>query len=86
MCLVCDCAHAVSRTPKMPEYYRADGVRITHDPNAAGMREKYGAPGATDQEGFDPYGDSVGPGIYGGVVERDTTGQVVIGRQSQIQR
>jgi hypothetical protein len=33
--------------------YRADGVRIAHDPHAAGMREKYGAPGATDEEGFD---------------------------------
>ena len=64
-------------------YYRADGVRITHDPYAAGMAEKYGAPGQTDNEGFDPYADSVGPGIYGGSVKRDALGQVVVGRQYQ---
>ena len=64
-------------------YYRADGVRITHDPYARGMAEKYGAPGKTDADGFDPYADSVGPGIYGGTVKRDDMGQVVIGRQYQ---
>ncbi|KAL7527845.1 hypothetical protein ACHAWF_002330 [Thalassiosira exigua] len=48
------------------------------------MAEKYGVPGETDREGFDPYADSVGPGIYGGVVVRDpTTGAVAIGRQYQ---
>ena len=52
-------------------------VRITHDPYAPGMVEKYGRPGETDNEGFDPYADSVGPGIYGGVVRRDEDGQVV---------
>jgi len=62
---------------------RADGVRILHDPFAPGMREKYGAPGATDDEGFDPYADTVGPGIYGGVVKRDEAGAVVIGAQYQ---
>ena len=41
--------------------YRKDGVRITHDPFAPGMIEKYGAPGKTDNEGFDPYADAVGP-------------------------
>jgi len=65
------------------EYYRHDGVRITHDPYAPGMAEKYGEPGETDQEGFDPYNDSVGPGIYGGIVKRDKTGQIVIGEQYQ---
>ena len=30
---------------KNKELYRRDGVRITHDPYAPGMREKYGAPG-----------------------------------------
>merc|ERR1719353_400560 len=64
-------------------YYRADGVRITHDPYARGMAEKYGAPGKTDADGFDPYADSVDPGIYGGTVKRDDMGQVVIGRQYQ---
>jgi len=67
----------------MSGYYRADGVRITHDPYAPGMAEKYGRPGKTDNEGFDPYGDTVGPGIYGGIVKRDANGEVVIGRQYQ---
>jgi len=67
----------------MAPQYRADGVRITHDPYAPGMAEKYGAPGATDSEGFDPYADTVGPGIYGGRVQRDGSGMVVIGRQYQ---
>eukprot|EP00756_Hemistasia_phaeocysticola_P028553 Hpha_TRINITY_DN16179_c3_g9::TRINITY_DN16179_c3_g9_i1::g.7977::m.7977 len=53
------------------EYYRPDGVRITHDPYAPGMAEKYGTPGRTDNEGFDPYRDTVGPGIYGGTVKRE---------------
>ena len=38
----------------MSSYYRKDGVKITHDPYAPGMKEKYGAPGGTDNEGFDP--------------------------------
>ena len=29
------------------DLFRHDGVRITHDPYAPGMREKYGAPGRT---------------------------------------
>jgi len=40
---------------KQQQHYRADGVRITHDPYATGMAEKYGQPGETDNEGFDPY-------------------------------
>jgi len=67
----------------MAEYYRADGVRITHDPYAPGMMEKYGKPGETDNEGFDPYRDTVGPGIYGGCVVRDKLGRVKIGKQYQ---
>merc|ERR550532_1324287 len=66
------------------EYFRNDGVRITHDPYTPGMVEKYGRPGQTDNEGFDPYADTVGPGIYGGIVQRDPqTGEIVIGRQYQ---
>jgi hypothetical protein len=42
-----------------------------------------GAPGATDPEGFDPHADTVGPGIYGGVVRRDAAGAVVWGAQYQ---
>ena len=33
--------------------------------------------------GFDPYADSVGPGIYGGIVKRDADGQIEIGAQYQ---
>ena len=72
-----------SSTPNNRDYYRHDGVRITHDPYAPGMAEKYGTPGHTDNEGFDPYADSVGPGIHGGIVTRDDDGNVVIGRQYQ---
>jgi len=68
---------------RMAELYRKDGVRITHDPYAPGMAEKYGTPGKTDDEGFDPYADTVGAGIYGGVVQRGPGGEVVIGRQYQ---
>ena len=35
------------------------------------------------REGFDPYADTVGPGIYGGVVKRDAEGGVVKGAQFQ---
>lgn len=65
------------------ELYRADGVRILHDPFHPEMKEKYGAPGETDSEGFNPYADTVGPGIYGGRVQRDDSGNVVIGAQYQ---
>lgn len=34
------------------DYFRSDGVRITHDPFAPGLAEKYGLPGQTDPEGF----------------------------------
>lgn len=47
------------------------------------MRSKYGAPGQTDREGFDPYADRVGPGIYGGHVKRDECGRVIYGEQYQ---
>lgn len=63
--------------------YRPDGVRIAHDPYAPGMAQKYGAPGKTDKEGFDPYRDTVGPGIYGGRVKRDATASILIGTQYQ---
>jgi Ankyrin repeats (many copies) len=68
---------------QMAEHCRKDGVRINHDPYAPGMAEKYGLPGQTDPEGFDPYADTVGPGIYGGSVQRDVNGIVVIGKQYQ---
>ena len=35
------------------------------------------------REGFDPYADTVGAGIYGGVVKRDAEGGVVKGAQFQ---
>lgn len=63
--------------------YRPDGVRINYDPYAPGVAERYGLPGGTDSEGFNPYADTVGPGIYGGSVKRDENGNVVIGKQYQ---
>lgn len=66
------------------EYYRSDGVRVTHDPYAPGIAEKYGLEGETDPEGFDTYADTVGPGIYGGSVQRDEhTREVLVGPQYQ---
>lgn len=66
------------------EYYRSDGVRITYDPYSQEMELKYGRPGATDNEGFDPYADTVGAGIYSGIVQRNPTdGSVLIGGQYQ---
>jgi hypothetical protein len=62
---------------------RKNGVIINYDPYAPGMAEKYGAPGQTNPEGFDPYSDSVGAGIYSGTVKRDENGVVVIGSQFQ---
>ena len=62
------------------------GVRrhLTYDPYAPSLVEKYGLPGSTDPEGFDPYADTVGPGIYGGSVLRDkNTGEILIGEQYQ---
>ena len=81
-CASKSCSRAMSSAAKA--YYRADGVKITHDPRAPGMAAKYGAPGETDRDGFDPYADSVGAGIYGGVVSRrPEDGSVVIGKQYQ---
>merc|ERR1711871_1773989 len=47
------------------------------------MAEKYGKPGNTDKDGFDPYRGSVGAGIYSGTIERDRLGDPVIGQQYQ---
>jgi len=65
------------------KFVRADGVIMGYDPYAPVIMEKYGKPGKTDNEGFDPYKDRVGPGIYGGIVQRDEAGEVVIGEQYQ---
>ena len=66
------------------DYYRKDGVRIVHDPYAPGMAEKYGLPDLTDPDGFDPYADTVGAGIYGGSVQRnEEDGTIVMGPQYQ---
>jgi hypothetical protein len=73
-----------SSAKELQQHYRHDGVRITHDPYAPGMAAKYGAPGKTDREGFDPYADSVGAGIYSGTVKRrENDGSVLIGAQYQ---
>ena len=81
--LVCQNIAMSASKDSSGEYYRKDGVRITHDPYCPEMAEKYGLPGNTDREGFDPYADTVGPGIYGGVVKRDSEGNVLIGSQYQ---
>jgi ankyrin repeat protein len=65
------------------DLYRADGVRIGYNPYSPEMLEKYGSPGETDSEGFNPYADSVGAGIYGGRVKRDEKGDIIIGEQYQ---
>ena len=75
--------HGGSVRVVMRGHYRHDGVKITHDPHAPGMAEKYGIAGNTDSEGFDPYLDSVGAGIYSGIVKRSTNGAVRIGVQYQ---
>ena len=43
------------------------------------MIEKYGALEKTDDEGFNPHADTVGAGIYGGIVKRDVDGSVIVG-------
>ena len=58
-------------------YYRADGVRIQHDPTDPHLLARYGH--GADKEGFDPAADTVGPGIYGGRVVRLADGTVQIG-------
>ena len=37
--------------------------------------------GYNDPDGFDPYADTVGAGIYGGNVKRGKDGKVIIGKQ-----
>ena len=51
------------------------------------MAAKYGAPGKTDNDGFNPYADSVGAGIYSGTVNRrEEDGSIIIGKQYQKKR
>lgn len=76
-------AATLSQATKIGVRRRADGVIVNFDPYAPEMMAKYGRPGETDNEGFNPYTDSVGPGIYGGIVERDDKGGIVIGAQFQ---
>ena len=66
------------------EIVRSDGLKIGYDPYAPDMIAKYGAPGKTDHEGFDPYSDTVGPGIYGGRVKRSELGEILMGKQYQV--
>ena len=78
------CSKSSTSNMAPPTLIRHDGVKINYDPYAPEMIAKYGAPGKTDKEGFDPYSDSVGPGIYGGRVKRDENGEIVIGKQYQV--
>ena len=70
--------------PPTNDLIRNDGLKINYDPYSPDMVAKYGAPGETDSEGFDPYSDTVGPGIYGGRVKRNEHGEVIMGRQYQV--
>mmetsp|Transcript_54546 Transcript_54546/g.65660 ORF Transcript_54546/g.65660 Transcript_54546/m.65660 type:complete len:151 (-) Transcript_54546:149-601(-) len=76
-------AAALSTRGNPTDYYRTDGVRITHNPYSSEMESKYGKPGSTDNDGFDPYADTVGAGIYSGTVKRTADGAVEIGTQYQ---
>mmetsp|Transcript_8614 Transcript_8614/g.14967 ORF Transcript_8614/g.14967 Transcript_8614/m.14967 type:complete len:278 (+) Transcript_8614:55-888(+) len=52
------------------------------DPYAAGVAEAYGLTDTTGMDGFDESADAVGPGIYGGSVQRDPlSGEILIGTQ-----
>ena len=54
------------------------------DPYASGVAESYGLVDRTKEDGFDETSDAVGPGIYGGSVQRDpTTGSILYGTQYQ---
>ncbi|KAL7496981.1 hypothetical protein ACHAWT_008405 [Skeletonema menzelii] len=52
-----------------------------NDPYAQGVAEAYGLVGSKGIDGFDEASDSVGPGIYGGSVQRDANGDILIGTQ-----
>lgn len=52
-----------------------------NDPYAPGVAETYGLIGSSGINGFDEASDSVGPGIYGGAVQRDINGDILIGTQ-----
>ena len=51
------------------------------DPYAPGVAEAFGLIGNDRIDGFDSASDSVGPGIYGGSVQRDDNGDILIGMQ-----
>merc|ERR1712203_1106443 len=72
------------RMPSPPcDLVRSDGLKMSYDPYTPDMIAKYGAPGQADHEGFDPYTDTVGPGIYGGRVKRNEHGEIIMGEQYQ---
>lgn len=68
-------------------YYRLSSTTAipmtAQDFDINSIAKRYGLPGNTDPEGFDPYADTVGPGIYGGNVKRDADGNIIIGEQYQ---
>lgn len=52
------------------------------DPYTPGVAESFGLTDSTCTEGYDASSDSVGPGIYGGSVQRDPiTGEILIGTE-----
>ena len=52
-----------------------------NDPYSPGVAVAYGLIGNSSVDGFDEASDSVGPGIYGGSVQRDINGDILIGTQ-----
>ena len=54
------------------------------DPYAPGVAEKYSLTSCSETDGFDESADAVGPGIYGGSVQRDASGTVLLERSTKI--
>ena len=55
-------------------------ILFDYDPYAPGVAESYDLTDTTGNDGYDASSDSVGPGIYGGSVQRDaTTGEILMG-------
>lgn len=55
---------------------------VGSNPYAPGVAEKYGLADTTREDGFDDAADAVGPGIYGGSVQRDpNSGDILYGTQ-----
>ena len=61
-------------------YFIQNGLWITHDTCSPGMAKQYLLPSDTNPECRDQYTDNFKPEIYGGIVRRDSDGNVIIRR------